>query len=153
MKSIKNVLILVILGIFILPSCKKETTSINLPVNLTDKDGNIFIKIDPITKSFDAYSFSKVTKGQLKGIFNDTLRSSIIFALATRPYWDTEYHPADTIVFPSRFMGHSLVINTEVDLSKYSSPYHFLLLGVNTNELISPSYGIPTVLLTIERTE
>ncbi len=139
---------LFVIGMFILPSCNKESV-ITVPISLTDKAGNFFIQIDTVSKSFDAYSETKIAKGQLKGIFNDTILSAFYLAITTDPVWDTVYHPADTNIFPTHYAGHTLVIQASVNLKKYTSPYHFLLLGLSSKELKVNAYGKPSILLTV----
>ena len=132
----------------LITSCSKES-SINVPISLTDKSGNVFIPIDTVSKSFEAYSVVKITKGHLKGIFNDTIRSGFYLAYASTPHWDTIYHPADTTIFSTHYTGHTLIVQTDVDLTNFSPPYHFILLGLRTNELKVCQSGLPTVLLTV----
>jgi hypothetical protein len=148
MRKVTIITFLFVIGIFILPSCNKESV-INVPISLTDKAGNIFLQIDTISKSFDAYSETKITKGQLTGVFNDTIQSSFYLAITTYAYWDTIYHPADTNIFATHYTGHTLILQASVDLTNYTSPYHFLLLGVSSKELKVNAYGKPSVRLTI----
>lgn|GEM_PF-2010623 len=139
-RTLVIILFLFITGIFILPGCKKD--SINyVPITLTDKSGNIFISIDTASKSFDAYSATKITTGLLNGVFNDTIKSSFYLAITTDPRWDTVYHPPDTNVFPTHYIGRTINVRTNVDLTNYTSPYHFLLLGLDTRGLGGGSYG------------
>jgi hypothetical protein len=147
MRRISFYLCFFIVCIIIVVGCKKSSTTI-VPITLTNKSGSIFIQIDTTSRSFDAYTSIKLTKGQLKGIFNDTIKASFYLAITTTPYWDTIYHPADTTIFPSHF-AHTLVVQTNVDLTNYSSPYHFLLLGLPPRGLQVGSSGKLTVLLTV----
>jgi hypothetical protein len=147
-RKVTTITFLFIIGIFVLPGCTKESV-ITVPISLTDKAGHIFIQIDTISNSFYAYSTTKITKGQLKGIFNDTIESGFYLAIATNPVWDTTYHPSDTTIFPTHYAGHTLVVQTCVDLTNYSSPYHFLLLGLTSKELKVNAFGQPSVLLTL----
>jgi len=133
MRKLFLILFLVINGLFLLSGCKKNNDVI-VPITLTDKSGSIFIVIDTTSKSFDGYSPTKITTGTLKGVFNDTVRSTFYLALTTKPYWDTIYHPADTTIFPTHY-NHALDVETYIDLTKYSSPYHFLLLGLDSRGL------------------
>ena len=144
------VIFLFFTGMIFLTGCKKES-KINVPVSLTDKDGNIFIRIDTLKKSFDAYSPTKILKGTLTGIFNDTIRSSFYLAITTKPYWDSVYHTGDTIVFPTYYPSHSISIQADIDLTAFSSPYHFLLLGMPETQLKPGSHGTPSIILMIER--
>jgi hypothetical protein len=133
---------------FILPGCNKDSVT-NIPISLTDKSGNVFIQIDTASKSFDAYSNTKITKGQLTGIFNDTIQSSFYLGLTTTPFWDTIYHRADTTTFPTHYTGETIVVQATVDLTNYTSPYHFLLLGLDSKELRVSSSGKPSIRVTI----
>jgi hypothetical protein len=54
MKTMIMILSLFMVGMIFLPGCKKET-KIYVPISLTDKEGNVFIQIDTILNSFDAY--------------------------------------------------------------------------------------------------
>jgi len=144
MGKIFTIVLLFIMGIFILPGCNKDSV-INIPISLTDKSGNIFILIDTASKSFNAYSTTKITKGQLKGIFNDTIRGSFYLALTTNPYWDTIYHPSDTTVFPTHYAGYTYFVEATVDLTNFTSPYHFLLLGLTSKELTVSASGKPSI--------
>jgi hypothetical protein len=137
MRKVIFITVLFVIGMFVLPGCNKEST-ITVPISLTDNAGHIFIQIDTINNSFDAYSLTRITKGQLKGIFNDTIESAFYLAITTNPVWDTAYHPADT-----------LVVQASVDLINYTSPYHFLLLGLSSKELKVNAYGKPSILLTL----
>jgi hypothetical protein len=67
--------VLFLVSLLVFQGCKKDSGQ-SIPINFTDKDGNIFIPIDTVTKSFDAYSHSDLTVGRLAGVFNDTIRSS-----------------------------------------------------------------------------
>jgi hypothetical protein len=147
MKTMIMVMILVVTGIIFLPGCGKESKT-NVPISLTDKDGNIFIRIDSYSKSFDAYSGTRISSGLLKGVFNDTIRSSFYLAITTKPYWDSVYHSCDTIVFPTHYPSHIISLETPIDFSLYESPYHFLLLGIPETELRPGSHGTPAILLT-----
>jgi hypothetical protein len=151
MKTLSKIMFFCILGIFILSGCKKEST-INVPISFTNKQGDIFIQIDTLSKSFFAYSQAKVTKGQIKGIFNDTIRSSFRFALATTPYWDTVYHPSDTIIL-ANYNSHTLAVSANVNLTNYTSPYHFILLGLATKEMTTGPAGRPSIMMTFESSE
>jgi hypothetical protein len=148
MRKVIFITVLFVIGMFVLPGCNKEST-ITVPISLTDNAGHIFIQIDTINNSFDAYSLTRITKGQLKGIFNDTIESAFYLAITTNPVWDTAYHPADTIIFPTHYAGHTLVVQASVDLINYTSPYHFLLLGLSSKELKVNAYGKPSILLTL----
>jgi hypothetical protein len=150
-RKVTIITFLFVMGIFLLSGCKES--SITIPISLTDKAGNIFIQIDTVTKSFDAYSPTKITKGQLKGIFNDTIRSAFNFAMTTDPVWDTAYHPADTIIFLPHYAGHTIAIQATVDFTNYTSPYHFILLGLSSKELRVNSHGNPSILLTLTPTD
>jgi len=130
-----------------LSGCKKNSDVI-IPITLTDKSGSIFILIDTASKSFDAYSGTKITSGLLKGIFSDSVRSSFYLALTTKPFWDSVYHPADTSIFLTHYT-HTLKVETYVDLTKYSSPYHFLLLGLDSRGLDVGSYQKLNIRVTI----
>ena len=147
MRRISSYLWLLTVCIIIVSGCKKSSVTI-IPITLTNKSGSIFIQIDTASRSFDAYTSTKIKKGQLKGIFNDTIKASFYLAITTTPYWDTVYHRADTTIFPSHF-AHTLVFQTNVDLTNYTSPYHFLLLGLPPKGLQVGSSGKLTVLLTI----
>jgi hypothetical protein len=149
MKTISTIAFIFIIGMMILPSCKKDST-INVPLSLTNKEGGIFIQIDTASKSFYAYSRGKISKGVLKGIFNDTIMSSFQLAIATTPRWDSVYHPADTLVFPGHYAGHTLTLEANVDLTNFTSPYHFILLGLSGAKLKSGTSGSPNIMLTIE---
>ena len=151
MKTISTIAFIFIIGMMILPSCKKDST-INVPISLTNKEGGIFIQIDTASKSFYAYSRGKISKGVLKGIFNDTIMSSFQLAIATTPSWDSIYHPADTLVFPGHYAGHNLTLESNVDLTNFTSPYHFILLGLSGTKLKSNTSGNPNIMLTIEST-
>jgi hypothetical protein len=142
-------MMILIVGLLLISGCNKES-KLNVPISFTDKDGNIFILIDTINKSFDAYSSVKITNGHLKGIFSDTIRTSFDLAIMTDPYFDTAYHTSDTIILPTHFTGHTQLIETDIDLKDYSSPYHFLLLGLSGTELKRRSHGNPSILLTID---
>jgi hypothetical protein len=147
MRKISLIVFLFIIGLFILPDCKKITTTI-VPITLTDKSGNIFIQIDTASKSFDAYCATKIKTGLLKGVFNDSVMSSFYLALTTKPYWDTVYHPADTTIFPTHYT-HVLNVQNYVDLTNYSSPYHFLLLGLDSRGLDVGTYKKLTIVVTV----
>src|SRR5208337_1552851 len=116
MRKISTFIFLLIIGMFILPGCNK-TSNTNIPISLTDKSGNIFILIDTASKSFDAYSISRITKGQLTGVFDDTIQASFYLAITTTPYWDTIYHRADTSVFPTHYIGYTSLVNANVDFT------------------------------------
>jgi len=135
--------------ILIIPSCKKEY-NINIPISLTDINGNIFIPIDTVTSTFDAYSNIKFLKGKLTGVFNDTIHYSFYLALKTNVFWDSTYHPIDTLVFPTHYTGLNRIIKEEVDLHTYTSPYHFILIGLSKSKLKSGSLGKPSITLTLE---
>ncbi|MGA2822107.1 MAG: hypothetical protein ABSE72_01115 [Bacteroidales bacterium] len=134
---------------FLLSSCSKES-KIYVPISLTDKDGNIFIQIDTVSNSFNAYASTKITQGRLKGIFNDTIQSAFYLAIITNPVWDTVYHPADTNIFPTHYTGHTLIVQANVNLTNYTLPYHFLLLGTPRPALKCGSHGNPSIMLTID---
>lgn len=138
-----------LLGMMILPGCSKES-KLDVPISLTDNEGHIFIQIDTVHNSFVAYSPSRISTGHLKGIFNDTIRSSFNLAIVSDPVWDTAYHPQDTVVFPTLFHSHSLVIETDVNLLNYTSPYHFVLLNMHNTTLKIGPHGNPSILLTID---
>jgi hypothetical protein len=150
MKTMIMVIFLFLTGMIFLPGCAKET-KISVPVSLTDKDGNIFIHIDTLYKSFDAYSPTNILKGSLTGIFSDTIRSSFYLAITTKPYWDTVYHTFDTIVFPTHYPSHSVSMQADIDLTGFCSPYHFLLLGLPETQLKPGAHGTPSIMLTIEK--
>jgi hypothetical protein len=147
MRQISSYLFLLLVCIFLSSGCKKSSVTI-IPITLTNKSGSIFIQVDTTSRSFDAYTSIKLTQGQLKGIFNDTIKASFYLAITTTPYWDTIYHPSDTTIFPYHF-AHTLVVQTNVDLTNYTSPYHFLLLGLPPKGLQVGSSGKLTVLLTV----
>jgi len=148
-KTFIAIMFLSFLGMIVLPGCSKET-KLNVPLSLTDKDGHIFIQIDTVNYRFDAYSATRITTGRLKGVFNDTVRSSFNLAILTAAVWDTVYHPQDTILLPTLFPNHSLVIQTDVNLINFTSPYHFILLNMNHGTLKSGPHGNPSILLTID---
>ena len=147
MRKISFILFFFLSGLFLIHGCKTDSATI-VPITLTDKAGNIFIQIDTTSKSFDAYSPSKITTGQLTGVFNDTVRSSFYLAITTKPYWDTVYHRADTTIFPPHY-NHTLNVGTHIDLTNYSSPYHFLLLGLNSSELDVGNSKKLTIMVTV----
>ncbi len=120
-----------------------------MPITLTDKSGNIFIQIDTASRSFDAYTATKITTGLLNGVFNDTIKSSFYLAITTKPYWDTVYHPVDTIIFPTHYIGLTISVRASVDLTNYTSPYHFLLLGLDPKGVGGGSYGKLSIWLTV----
>jgi len=130
--------------------CRKESETLNVPISLTDKDGSVFIQIDTISKSFNAYSLTKITKCHLAGIFNDTIRSAFYLAILTTPYWDSAYHACDTILFPTHYPSHSMLINANIDLTQFTSPYHFQLVGLKETHFKSVSFGAPTIKLTAD---
>jgi len=150
MKTFSKLMIFVILGIFILPGCEKEITVLDVPVSLTAKNGSVFIPIDTVSKSFDAYSPVIITQGHLTGVFSDTIRSSFQLAIVSPAHWDTLYHPCDTVVFPTVFSGHTRVIVTDVNLTNFTSPYHFAILGLTSREMTEGSFGRPTIHITVE---
>ena len=135
-------------GMIVLQSCSKESSQ-NVPLSLTNKEGGIFIQIDTSCYRFDAYSSSRITTGHLKGIFNDTVKASFNLAIISNALWDTAYHPQDTIIFPVLFPSHSLVIETDVNLINYTSPYHFILLNLENSTLKCGPHGNPSILLTV----
>jgi hypothetical protein len=137
------------IGMILLPGCNKEN-KISVPISFTDKEGNIIIKIDTVTHSMDAYSKTKITQGRLKGIFNDTLPTSFYLAIISDPYWDTVYHARDTIVLPKHYCSHLLSMEAEIDLKDFSSPYHFLLVGIPEKGLKCGPHGSPSVIFTLE---
>jgi hypothetical protein len=132
-----------------LSSCNKES-NIYVPLSFTDKYGRFLIQIDSATNSFDAYTSTIITQGLLKGIFNDSIRSSFYLAITINSYWDTLYHPIDTIVFPTHYPRNTLVFETEIDLTQFTSPYHFLLLGSPRPILMRGAHGNPSIMLTID---
>ncbi|MCX6244548.1 MAG: hypothetical protein NTU98_07545 [Bacteroidetes bacterium] len=142
-------LFLFLFALVFFQSCKKATSEA-VPISLTDKDGNIFIPVDTALKSFVAYSSGSLSNGTMKGIFSDTLMSSFQLAIATEPYWDTTYHAQDTIVFPNWYPSHTMTFQANLDLSPFTTPYHFLLLGVTGNLLRIGGNGKPSVRLTME---
>jgi hypothetical protein len=152
MKTMIMLFCMLLIGMIFLPGCSKETKT-KVPISFTDKDGNIFIRIDTLTKSFDAYGPSKISQGSLKGIFNDTIRGSFYLAVTTKPYWDTVFHPCDTIVFPTHYPSHCVTIVADVDLTGLESPYHFLLLGIPEIGLKPGSHGAPSIMMTIDPIE
>lgn len=137
------------IGMILFQGCTKET-SIYVPISLTDKEGNIFIRIDTITKNIDAYSKTRVSTGMLKGIFNDTVRSSFYLGIITEPYWDTVYHPRDTIVYPTHYSSHIISFETPIDLKEFNSPYHFILIGMPIDALKKGPHGSPSVVFTVD---
>jgi len=141
--------ILFFVSLIFFQGCKKDSAQ-SIPINFTDKDGNIFIPIDTATKSFDAYSHSDLTVGRLAGVFNDTIRSSFQLGITTKPYWDTVYHEIDTVIFPTHYPGHTMVIAADVNLTGFQSPYHFLLLGISSTDFRDQSHGKPCIRLTIQ---
>ena len=143
------ILSLFMVGMIFLPGCKKET-KIYVPISLTDKEGNVFIQIDTILNSFDAYSTTRISKGLLKGIFNDTIRSSFYLAITTDPYWDTVYHARDTIMFPYHYPSHAVSMETEIDLKDFTSPYHFILMGIPQTSLKRNAHGSPSIILMVD---
>jgi hypothetical protein len=143
------ILFLFLFGLALFQSCKKATSE-PVPISLTDKEGNIFIPVDTANKSFVAYSSGNLSSGTMKGIFSDTLMSSFQLAIATQPYWDSIYHAQDTIVFPNWYPSHTMTFQTSIDLSPFTTPYHFLLLGVTGNLLRIGGNGKPSVRLTME---
>lgn len=149
MKTLITLTCMFFIGMILLPGCSKET-DIYVPISFTDKDGNIFIKIDTISKNFDAYSKTKVSQGLLKGVFNDTVRSAFYLALITDPYWDTIYHQRDTIVLPTHYPSHILSMETIIDLKDFKSPYHFLLVGMPQNSLKRGPHGSPSIMFTVD---
>ena len=149
MKTIASYLFLFITGLIILAGCSKGTTNY-VPISLTNKDGSIFIQIDTISKSFTAYSTTKITKGVLKGIFNDTIQSSFFLAITTPAYWDTAFHKSDTLIYPTHYTGRTIAVQTPIDFTHYSSPYHFLLLEFSGQNLKSGSHGKPSIVLTVD---
>jgi hypothetical protein len=136
-------------GMIFLSSCSKESKTY-VPLSFTDKDGKIFIQIDTVSNRFDAYTSTKITKGLLKGIFNDSIRSSFYLAITTNSFWDTTYHAIDTIVFPTHYPRNTLVFETDIDLTDFISPYHFLLLGNPKPILRRGVHGNPSIMLTID---
>ena len=149
MKTMITFVFLFVIGMIFLPGCTKET-KIYVPISFTDKEGNFFIQIDTVSKSFDAYSSVKISQGRLKGIFNDTIRSSFYLAITTCPTWDSVYHSGDTIVFSTHFSSHILSMETNIDLKDFTSPYHFLLLGLPETALKRGAHGNPSILITID---
>ena len=135
-------------GMLFLASCNKES-KIYVPLTFTDKNGNFLIQIDTASNSFDAYSSAKITQGRLKGIFNDSIRSSFYLAMTIDAFWDSTYHPIDTIIFPSHYPRSTLVIETDIDLTNFTYPYHFLLLGTPKPILRRSAHGNPSIMLTI----
>jgi len=85
MKKLLSFIFLFIFVLSLITGCSKSSKT-DVPISFTDKDGNIFIPIDTVTKRFDAYSITKITTGHLKGIFNDTLCSSFYLAVLTDPF-------------------------------------------------------------------
>jgi hypothetical protein len=152
MKTMVMLFCIVLIGVIFLPGCGKETKT-KVPISLTDKDGNIFIRIDTLTKSFDAYAPAKISMGSLKGIFSDTIRGSFYLAVTTKPYWDTVFHACDTIIFPIHYPSHCVTVIADVDLTGLESPYHFLLLGMPETVLRPGCHGVPSVMLTIDPVE
>jgi hypothetical protein len=149
MKTILLFMLLFFTGMIFLSSCSKES-KIYVPLSFTDKDGKIFIQIDTVSNSFNAYMSTKITQGRLKGIFNDSIQSAFYLAITTDPVWDTIYHPADTNIFPTHYAGHTLIVQASVDLTNYTSPYHFLLLGDPKPVLRHGAHGTPSIMLTID---
>ena len=82
MKTILFLVFLFFTGMIFLSSCNKES-NIYVPLSFTDKDGNFIIQIDTAHNRFDAYTSAKITQGRLKGIFNDSIRSSFYLAIST----------------------------------------------------------------------
>jgi hypothetical protein len=149
MKTIFLFMFLFFTGMIFLSSCSKES-KIDVPLSFTDKDGKFLIQIDTASNSFDAYISIKLTQGRLKGIFNDSIRSSFYLAITTNSFWDTTYHAIDTIVFPTHYPRNTLVFETDIDLTDFTSPYHFLLLGNPKPILRRGAHGNPSIMLTID---
>jgi len=149
MKTMFFFLLFIFIGLIFIPGCSKET-KVYVPVSFTDKEGNVIIQIDTISKSFDAYSTTKISQGRLTGIFNDTIRSSFYLAITTDPFWDTVYHARDTIIFPMQFKGHTLAIETNIDLKDFNSPYHFLLVGLCGTHLKCGPHGNPSIKIIVD---
>jgi hypothetical protein len=149
MKTILLFMFLFFTGMILLSSCNKES-NIYVPLSFTDKDGNFLLQIDTAYNSFDAYTSAKITQGRLKGIFNDSIRSSFYLAITTDSFWDTTYHAIDTLVFPTHYPRNTLVFETVIDLTNFTSPYHFLLLGTPRPILRSGAHGNPSIMLTID---
>jgi len=149
MKTIISFIIFLGIGMILLPGCNKET-KVYIPVSFTDKEGNVFIQIDTISKSFDAYSTTKISQGRLMGVFNDTIRSSFYLAIMTDPFWDTIFHARDTIVFPTYYKGHTLAMETDINLKNFNPPYHFLLLGLCGTHLKCGPHGNPSIKITVD---
>ena len=152
MKTMILFMFFFVVGMIFLPGCTKETQNY-VPISFTDKDGTVFIKIDTVSNTFDAYLKTKISHGRLKGIFNDSIRSAFYLAIITDPYQDTTYHEKDTVIFPTHFLGHLLLMEMEIDLNAFSSPYHFLLLGIPKGELKRGPHGNPSLLLTIDTSD
>ncbi len=148
MKTILLFIFLFFPGMIFLSSCSKES-KIYVPLSFTDKDGKFIIQIDTAFNSFDAYLSIKLTQGRVKGIFNDSIRSSFYLAITTTAFWDTTYHAVDTIVFPTHYPRNTLVFETDIDLTNFTSPYHFLLLGNPKPILKGGAHGNPSIMLTI----
>jgi hypothetical protein len=147
MRKISIIFSLFLTSIFIVPGCKKASINYT-PVTLTDKSGNIFIQIDTASKSFDGYTATKLGKGKIIGVFNDSVKSSFYLALTTKPYWDTVYHAPDTTIFSTHYVGPTLHVATSIDLTNYTSPYHFLLLGLVTKGLDVGTYPKLNIVVT-----
>ena len=149
MKTFIFFICVVFIGVILLPGCNKET-KVSVPISFTDKEGNILIKIDTITHSMDAYSKARISQGQLRGIFTDTVPSSFYLAIITEPFWDSVYHVRDTIVLPKHYCSHVLSFETNIDLKDFTSPYHFLLLGIPEKGLKCGPHGTPSIIFTVD---
>ncbi len=149
MKTLILFISVIFIGMIFLTGCGKETKT-SVPISFTDKEGNILIKIDTIAHSMDAYSKAKISKGHLRGIFNDTIRSVFQLAIITDPVWDSVYHARDTIILPTHYLSHIISIETEIDLKDFVSPYHFLLIGIPKEGLRRGPHGSPSVIFTVE---
>ena len=136
-------------GMIFLSGCNKVTKTY-IPLSFTDKNGNFIIQIDTVSNSFDAYTPAKISQGRLKGIFNDSIRSSFYLAITNSAFWDSTYHPIDTIVFPTHYPRSTLVFETDIDLTNFSYPYHFLLLGTPRPILRGGAHGNPSIMLMID---
>jgi hypothetical protein len=149
MKNIVKVIFLSLIGLILITGCKKSTTIMNVPVNFTDGSGNIFIPIDTTTNSFKAYSSTIIKQGHLKAVFNDTIRAAFYLALQTKPYWDSVYHPGDTVRLSTRFPNHSLIVEADIDLTGMNSPYHFLIIALTPLHFKQTRSGFPNVIVSV----
>jgi hypothetical protein len=149
LKGFKTLVIFCFAGIVMLSGCKKDYTYY-VPISFTDKDGNIFIKIDTSNNNIHAYSVSTISTGSLKGVFNDTIRSSFQLAIITDSYWNGHYHRRDTVVLPTIYGAKTTSFVTNVDLRDCTPPYHFILWGLPNQTLKCGSHGFPSIVMTVD---